>query len=115
MSSIDGDCNQQIKVAFESMFNHTALTTYDAYVEHGGVCNVIRCTSARNGSLLVFGTYIVAACTGKDRITAQPVVSEIVRGDIRLKHNGVELNMLGKQVMACMLVAIVSFYSNHPC
>jgi hypothetical protein len=106
MSDIDGDCEQQIKVAFENGFNHTALTMYDAYVEHGSVCNVIRCTSARNGSLLVYGTYIVAACTGKDRITAQPVVSEIIRGDIRLKHNGVELNMLGEQVMSYIMVAI---------
>ena len=99
MSDIDGECEQQIKVTFERGFNNMALIAYDAYVEHGGACNVIRCTSAKNGSLLVYGSYIVAACTGKDRITAKAVVSEIIRGDITLKHNGVDLNVLGKEVL----------------
>jgi hypothetical protein len=106
MISYDGDCEQEIKVEFERGFNDTELTTYNAYVEHGGVCNVIRCTSARNGSLLVYGPYIVAACTGKDRITAKPVVSEMIRDDIRLKHNGVGLNMLGKQVIVGIICIV---------
>ena len=109
MSGNDGNDVQRIKVSFESGFNKSVLAPYDAYVRYGDTCHVIRCTSARNGSLLVYGSYAVAACVDKDRIKSGPVLSENIRCERRLKHAGVELNYLGKEVCMNMHINASSY------
>jgi hypothetical protein len=103
MSGGDDNDVQRIKVSFESCFNNAELVPFEAYVEYGGTRNVIRCTSARNGSLLVYGHYIVAACTEKDCYSSKPIIIEIIREEVQLNHNRADLNMIGKEVFKYFL------------
>ena len=99
MSGNGGDGKQQIKVLFESGFYHKELVPYDAYVDYDGTRNVVRCTSAINGSIVLHGAWVLAACIDKDRSAASKSLSEIIQCDSRLIHAGVELNNVGKEVV----------------
>ena len=99
MSGVNDYGCKQIKVSFESGFNHRELSPYDAYVDYGGKRNVVRCTSASNGSIVLYGAWVLAACIDKDRSAAYATLSEIIQCDSRLKHTGVELNNVGKEVV----------------
>ena len=99
MSGVNDYGCKQIKVSFESGFNHRELSPYDAYVDYGGKRNVVRCTSASNGSIVLYGAWVLAACIDKDRIAAYATLSEIIQCDSRLKHAGVELSNVGKEVV----------------
>jgi hypothetical protein len=99
MSGGDDNDVQRIKVSFKSGFNKAELVPFEAYVEYGGTRNVIRCTIARNGSIVLYGSWVLAACIDKDRNAACQALSEIIQGDRRLKHAGFELKNLDKEVV----------------
>ena len=90
--------NKQIKVYFDSGFNNLELVPYDAYVRYGGVCHVIRCATDINGTLLVYGSPAIAACTGKEGKAAVDILSEVSNCDHRLKHGGIAPDMIAKEV-----------------
>jgi hypothetical protein len=99
MSGNDGNDVQRIKVSFDSDVNDRELVPYDAYVDYGGKRNVVRCTSASNGSIVLYGAWVLAACIDKDRSAAYATLSEIIQCDSRLKHAGVVLSNVGKEVV----------------
>jgi hypothetical protein len=105
---MDGDDEQQIQVSFESGFNKLELVPYDAFVRYGGECNVIRCTTAKNGKLLVYGQPAVAYCTGKQGKVAFDILSDVSLSDCRLKHGGAALDMIAKEVV-CMFCLCMQF------
>jgi hypothetical protein len=105
---MDGDDEQQIQVSFESGFNKLELVPYDAFVRYGGICNVIRCTTAKNGKLLVYGPHVVAACTEKQGKFAVDILGEVSLSDCRLKHGGAALVLIAKEVV-CMFCLCMQF------
>ncbi len=111
MSGVDDFVCKQIKVSFDSGFNRRELRPYDAYVDYGGKRNVVRCTSASNGSIVLYGAWVLAACIDKDRNAAYITLSQIIQCESRLKHAGVELKNLGKEVVYMLLYT--SFYNGY--
>ncbi len=110
MSGFYGNGDQHIQVSFESGFNHMALVPYDAYLDYDGKRNVVRCTSASNGSIVLYGAWVLAACIDKDRNAAYYALSEIIQCDSRLKHAGVELKNLGKEVVYMRINATIYIF-----
>jgi hypothetical protein len=90
---------QRFKVSFDSGFQNTKLVPFDAYVEYGDERHVFRCTSAINGTLLVYVSYAVAAFTGKGRKSAFDILSEVSLEYPMFRHMGVELDMITQEVV----------------